>query len=107
MTSQDESALSPTPVQYEVTGVKYMFLNASVHGDVAVYSVLRNNMNRQLPKLISAIADELATQIDEKFGRNTEWNEVPSHDLVRNVISRVSTRIILGSPLCKWPSFFS
>jgi len=101
MISQDESQLSPAPIQMEIVGAKYGFGNPSVHGDFAVYSVLRANMNRQLPKLIPAVMDELSKRIDEHFGQNGEWQEMPSHDLVRNVVARISTRVILGSPLCK------
>jgi hypothetical protein len=104
MISQDEGQLSPTPVQYEVVAVKYAFVNKEVHGDTAVYQVLRTNMNRQLPKLIPEIMKELATRIDEQFGTSGEWREVPSHDLVRNVIARVSSRIIFGEPLCESPT---
>lgn len=100
MTTQSEKLLSPTPVQYEVVGVKYAFINPSVHGDFAVYNVLRANMNRNLPKLVPEIVEELISRIDSYFGMGTEWKEVQSHDLVRNVISRTSARVILGKPLC-------
>ena len=101
MIGQDDGLLSPTPVQYEVVGVKYAFVNPSVHGDFAVYNVLRANMNKQLPKMIPTIMKELALRIDETFGLDDRWREVQSHDLVRQVICRVAARIILGAPLCK------
>ncbi|RHZ54273.1 hypothetical protein CDV55_104799 [Aspergillus turcosus] len=100
MISQGDAILSPLPVQDEIVGPKYVFLNPSVHGDYAVYKVLRANLNRQLPKLIPAIMEELAARVDQFWGMDTDWREVQSHPLVRNVVGRVSGRIILGSPLC-------
>ncbi|KAK3385128.1 cytochrome P450 [Podospora didyma] len=100
MISQDENVLSPTPVQYEVVGPKYAFWNSSVHGDMAVYKVLKKSMSRELPKMIPIIMDELVTRIDEAFGLGNEWREIPSHEVVRKVIGRVASRVILGYPLC-------
>ena len=101
MISQDDGLLSPTPVQYEITGVKYAFSNPNAHGDFAIYNVLRTNMNKQLPKMIPVIMEELASRIDQIFGLDNEWREKQSHEMVRQVIGRVSSRIILGDPLCK------
>jgi hypothetical protein len=100
MISQGDATLSPLPVQDEIVGSKYVFLNPSVHGDYAVYNVLRAKLNRALPRLIPAIMEELAARVDQYWGMGTDWREVPSHTLVRNVVGRVSGRIILGSHLC-------
>lgn len=90
MISQGDAILSPLPVQDEIVGPKYVFLNTSVHGDYAVYKVLRANLNRQLPKLIPAIMEELAARVDQFWGMDTDWREVQSHPLARNVVGRVS-----------------
>ncbi|RSL68712.1 hypothetical protein CEP54_002755 [Fusarium duplospermum] len=100
-TSQPDKILSPTPVQHEIVAAKYAFLNSSVEKDFAViYDVLRVQMNRCLPKLIPQIMDELASRIDETFGMDTEWKEVQVFLLVREVISRVTARLIMGSTVC-------
>lgn len=101
MVSQDDHQLSPVAVQDEIVGVDYSFPGSSVRGDFAVHNVLRAKMNRQLPKMVPVIMEELALRIDQSFGLGNEWREVKSHELVRRIIGRVSARIILGSPLCK------
>lgn len=58
-------------------------------------------MNRHLPKLIPQIMKELASQIDETFGLDTEWKEVQVFLLVREVISRVTARLVMGNTLCE------
>ncbi|KAI8725585.1 hypothetical protein NCS52_00130000 [Fusarium sp. LHS14.1] len=99
-TSQPDKVMSPTPIQHEIVAAKYAFLNSSVGKDFAVYDVLRVQMSRYLPKLIPQIMEELASQIDETFGLNTEWKEVQVFVLVREVISRVTARLVMGNTLC-------
>ncbi|KAM0417259.1 hypothetical protein ACHAPT_012770 [Fusarium lateritium] len=99
-TSQPDKVLSPTPVQHEIVAAKYAFLNSSVGKDFAVYDVLRVQMNRHLPKLIPQIMEELASQIDETFGLDTEWKEVQVFLLVREVIAKVTARLVMGNTLC-------
>lgn len=101
MVSRDEKQLSPTAIQDEIVGVDYTFPGSSVRGDFSVHNVLRANMNRQLPKMVSVVMEELSQRIDQSFGLGNDWREVPSHEFVRRIIGRVSFRIILGSPLCK------
>lgn len=100
MISQAEASLSPTPLQFEITGAKYGFLDTSIEGDFAVYNVLRASLNKYLPRLVPIIMEELPKRIDENWGLDPNWREVPVHQLVRKVVGSVSARIILGAPLC-------
>ncbi|KAF5565586.1 cytochrome P450 monooxygenase [Fusarium napiforme] len=68
MTTQNDKILSPIPVQHDVVGAEYAFLNSSVQPDSAVYDILRAQLNRRLPRLIPKIAEELALSIDGTFG---------------------------------------
>ena len=100
MTIQGDNWLSPTPVQNGLVGVKYACLNPSVLGDSTVYNVLRIDLSRNLPTLVPVITEELSSRIDETFGLEDECHVVKLNDLVRQVIGRVSARVILGIPLC-------
>ncbi|KAF5649826.1 P450 monooxygenase [Fusarium tjaetaba] len=99
MTTQNDKILSPIPVQHEVVGAKYAFLNSSVQKDFAVYDILRAQLNRHLPRLIPKIAEELAASIDGTFGLNTEWIQVQVYTLVRRVTARITTWLLLGGIL--------
>ena len=100
MISQAEASLSPIPVQFEITGATYGFLEPSIEGDFAVYNVLRASLNKHLPRLVPVIMEELTARIDNNWGLDTNWREVSAHSLVRKVIGSVSARVILGDPLC-------
>ncbi|KAJ4312888.1 hypothetical protein N0V84_009697 [Fusarium piperis] len=98
-TSQSEKVLSPTPIQHEIVAAQYAFLNSDVGKDFAVYDILRVKMNRQLPKLIPQIMEELGSRIDDIFGLDTDWKEVQVFLLVRDVIARVTARLVMGNTL--------
>ncbi|KAF5581509.1 cytochrome P450 monooxygenase [Fusarium pseudoanthophilum] len=85
MTTQNDKILSPIPVQHEVVGAEYAFLNSSVQKDSAV--------------LIPKIAEELAPSIDRTFRLDTEWREVRVYTLVRKVTARITTWLVLGGML--------
>ncbi|KAF4950098.1 hypothetical protein FGADI_8437 [Fusarium gaditjirri] len=99
MTTQNDKILSPIPVQHEVVGAEYAFLNSAIRKDFAVYDILRVQLNRHLPRLIPRIAEELASSIDGTFGMDTEWNEVCVYALVRKVIARITVWLVLGGIL--------
>ncbi|KAF5021908.1 hypothetical protein F66182_6056 [Fusarium sp. NRRL 66182] len=100
ITAQSEKALSPNPIQHELIGIKYAFLNSSLQHDSAAYDVLRVQMNRQLPSLIPGIMEEIASGIDKTFGLSTEWNEVQMFVLVREVVAKATAHLIVGDTLC-------
>ncbi|KAF5653997.1 cytochrome P450 monooxygenase [Fusarium sp. NRRL 25303] len=99
MTKQSDKILSPIPVQYEVVGAEYAFLNSSVQKDSAVYDILRVQLNRNLPRLIPRISEELTTSIDRTFGLDPEWGEVQVYTLVRKVTARITAWLVLGGIL--------
>lgn len=99
MTTQSDKILSPIPVQHEVVGAEYAFLNSSVQKDSTVYDILRVQLNRRLPRMIPRIRDELTTSIDRTFGLDTEWSEVQVYTLVRKVTARITVCLVLGGIL--------
>ncbi|KAF4453916.1 Cytochrome P450 [Fusarium austroafricanum] len=101
MASQNDRILSPTPVQHEIVGAKYAFLDSSVEKDFAVNDILRVHLNRRLPRLVPKIMEELSTSIGDTFGLDTEWKEVQVIPLVRRVIAKVTAWLIIGDELCR------
>lgn len=101
MTTQSDKILSPIPVQHEVVGAKYAFLNSSVQKDSTVYDILRVQLNRHLPRMIPRIRDELTNSIDRTFGLDTDWSEVQVYSLVRGVTARITVWLVLGGILSK------
>ncbi|KAG5791806.1 hypothetical protein H9Q69_009143 [Fusarium xylarioides] len=70
MTTQNDKIFSPIPVQHEVVGAQYAFLNSSVQKHSAV-----------------------------TFELNTEWSEVRVYTLVRKVTARITVWLVLGGIL--------
>ncbi|KAL2683077.1 hypothetical protein Neosp_007540 [[Neocosmospora] mangrovei] len=95
ITSQSDNFLSPTPVQHEIIGIKYAFLNSSIEKDFVAYNILRVKLNRHLPKMVPKIMEELATSIDETFGSDTEWKEVQIFLLIRRVLAKLTACQVL------------
>ncbi|KAF4345320.1 hypothetical protein FBEOM_724 [Fusarium beomiforme] len=89
----------PIPVQHEVVGAEYAFLNSSVKEDFVVYDILRVHLNRNLPTMIPRSADGLAHSIDDALGSDTEWREIRVYALVRRVIAKVTTQLVFGDIL--------
>ncbi|KAJ3544367.1 hypothetical protein NM208_g3089 [Fusarium decemcellulare] len=99
ITSQSNNLLSPTPVQHEIIGIKYAFLNSSIEKDFVAYDILRVKLNRHLPKMVPKIMEELATSIDETFGSDTQWKEVQIFLLIRRVLAKLTAWLVVGDAL--------
>ncbi|KAI6753944.1 hypothetical protein HG530_013120 [Fusarium avenaceum] len=94
-----DKVLSPTPVQHEIIGIKYAFLNSSIEKDFVAYDILRVKLNRHLPGMVPMLMDELASSVNETFGSDTEWKEVQVFLLVRKVLTKLTARLVFGDSL--------
>lgn len=101
MTSQSGKVLSPTPVQMELVAAEHAFLNSFDQKESVVYDVLRVQMNRRLPALIPGLAEELKASIDNEFGSNAEWKETQLFVIVRRVVAKLITWLVVGDDLSK------
>ncbi|KAJ4007463.1 hypothetical protein NW752_007554 [Fusarium irregulare] len=101
MTSQSGKVLSPTPVQMELVAAEHAFLNSFDQKESVVYDVLRVQMNRRLPALIPGLAEELKASIDNEFGSNAEWKETQLFVVVRRVVAKLITWLVVGDDLSR------
>lgn len=69
----------------------------SVHGDV-----IKNELHRRLGEFTEAVNEELDFAFRKTFGVDTkEWNEIVVYDVMSEIITRISNRVLVGPELCK------
>lgn len=105
MTSQSGKVLNPTPVQMELVAAEHAFLNSFDQKESVVYDVLRVQMNRRLPALIPGLAEQLKGSIDKEFGLNEDWKETQLFVVVRRVVAKLITWLVVGEDLSKLFTF--
>lgn len=63
--------------------------------------LVRRDLTRHIGSVINELLEEISLCFDELWGVDTkEWKEVTVVEDVRRLISRVSSRIFVGVPLC-------
>lgn len=63
--------------------------------------LVRRDLTRHVGTVINELLEEIELTFDELWGLDTEeWKEVPVVEDVKKLISRVSSRIFIGLPLC-------
>lgn len=103
ITSQSDKVLSPTPVQHEIIGIKYAFLESSIEKDFVAYDIFRVKLNRHLPGMVPMLMDELASSVNEVFGSDTGWKELQAFLLIRQVLTKLTARLVYVGSLSKPP----
>jgi hypothetical protein len=51
--------------------------------------------------MVPILMDELASSVNETFGSDTEWKEVQIFLLVRQVLTKLTARLVFGGSLSK------
>ncbi|RAH67323.1 cytochrome P450 [Aspergillus aculeatinus CBS 121060] len=63
--------------------------------------MIRSKLTSNLGKFTQNLAEETQEAFDERWGTSTEWHEVDLLASLRDIVTQVSTRIFLGTELCK------
>jgi hypothetical protein len=70
----------------------------SVHGEV-----IKKELTRGLGEFTGAVIEEIDYAFRLAWGVDTkEWREVVTYDTMSEIISRISNRVLVGLPLCKF-----
>ncbi|KAF2756147.1 cytochrome P450 monooxygenase [Pseudovirgaria hyperparasitica] len=76
-------------------------VNCIGRDDEFVQSVVRKWLTQHLCVVIVPVSEETAYALDINFGPSTEWHETNLKAAVFDIIARMSSRIFLGSQLCR------
>ncbi|TVY28744.1 Cytochrome P450 monooxygenase [Lachnellula hyalina] len=93
----DQNEVNRDFLQADHTMLHPMVISDAVHGDV-----IKNELNRRLGGFTEAVNDELDFAMRKSFGVDTEkWNEIVVYDVMSEIITRISNRVLVGSELCR------
>lgn len=83
----------------------YAFTDKYLLETVFHEKVIHKNLARRLDSVIPAIHDEVISCLDDTWGFDTEWRDIPVWDNMMEIISRLSNRMFIGLPLCRNKDF--
>ncbi|KAI5923016.1 cytochrome P450 [Camillea tinctor] len=100
--SQPEHILSQEDVNAQFLQAKYTLLGANRAGSPVHTEVIRHQLTQKIHSYADDIADEMQACLEELWGTDTdEWREIRVYDTVLEIITRLSTRVFVGLPLCR------
>lgn len=85
----------------ELLSLGYFGLGASP-ASLLDFSVLRRDLVRRGPQLVSPLLDEIKENFDKSFGTDTTtWKEVKVFPVIQKGSLQIVNRIFVGLPLCR------
>jgi hypothetical protein len=106
LVEQPETVLSQTEVNRQFLEADYTFLHPNIVREPVHPDVIRRELTHKLGSFADDIVDELQICLEQNWGADTEnWKEVKVYDTMLDVISRLSTRVFVGKPLCRNEEF--
>ncbi len=106
LAEQPDDVLSQTEVNRGFLEADHTFLHANIVREPVHPGVIGRELTHRLDGFAAAIVDELHRCLDERWGTDTTaWREVPVYDTMLDLISRLSTHVLVGEPLCRQGEF--
>ena len=104
MMDQPDSVLSAHHAHNSILYTEYNFLG---HDMTEPFSnrVMHKYLARHLPNIIPGIEEEVQDAIDETLGMETEWRKVNVWDMWLKIVPRVTSRLLVGKPICRDETF--
>lgn len=100
--SQPEHILSAKFAQIDAIEGTHTMLQPEVVLQPVHEPIIRRDLKNRLNDLIPDMADEIATAVDEIWGKEKHsFRRVNLDHTVREIVTRVSNRAFVGLPLCK------
>ncbi|GKT47702.1 cytochrome P450 monooxygenase TRI1 [Colletotrichum spaethianum] len=95
--------LSFTEFSKEFFQTKYPGFNAFAEGnhDSITLVVINKDLTKQLAKVTEPLADETSLALRDIFTENKDWHAIPMRSTVLHFIARISSRVFLGTELCR------
>lgn len=107
---QPDNVLSQRESNNEFLAAKHTFLNCVAADDHEwTFSVnLIKTMTTQLNNQTDDALDEIHAALDDLWGNDTSnWKQVDLFDVCLMLVSRVVSRIFVGLPLCRNPTYLA
>jgi hypothetical protein len=102
---QPDHILNQNEVNRSFLQADYTMLHPKVLTDTVHLDVIRKEMTKLLGNYTADIIDEIDFAFRKNWGVNTrDWTEVTSYYTMLDVIGRISNRVIVGFPLCRFAS---
>ncbi|KAH7174897.1 cytochrome P450 monooxygenase [Fusarium flagelliforme] len=71
------------------------------HEAALVKNVVHGHLKKTLNRITLPLAQETYLAIDEYLGSSQEWHKIPLNATMLPLITRISTRVLLGEDLCR------
>ncbi|KAI0000261.1 cytochrome P450 [Xylariaceae sp. FL0662B] len=99
---QPYSVLSQDMVNRQFLEAKYTFLHATLVDDPVHPEIVQHQLTKKINTFADDIVEEVNLCLEETWGVDTEeWREVKIYDTMLTVVTRLSTRVFMGLPLCR------
>ncbi|KAK3945482.1 cytochrome P450 [Diplogelasinospora grovesii] len=98
-----ERILSTAEAHADVLYGHHQFLGVDDHFPI---STIHKHLARNLVGLIPGVQDEIESAIDATFGKDTEeWKSLNLWEVWMAIVPRVTSRIVVGAPVCRDETF--
>jgi hypothetical protein len=103
---QPDDVLNQRQVNNEFLHAKRTMLHPNVPRDTVHGHVIRRELTKDIDNFVEAMADESLYALSVNWGVNTHgWTEMPGYQMMLDIISRISNRVLVGFPLCRDPAY--
>jgi cytochrome P450 len=103
---QPDHVLNQREVNSDFLHAKRTMLHPNIPRDTIHGHVIRRELTKDLDNYVAAMADETVHALIVNWGVNTRgWTEVPGYEMMLDVVSRISNRVLVGIPLCRDPAY--
>jgi hypothetical protein len=103
---QPDHILDQGEVNRDFLQADFTMLHQKVVTDTVHKDVIQKELTRRLGDFTGHVTEEIDFAFRKAWGVNTkEWTTVTAYDSMSEVISRISNRVLVGLPLCKFCSF--
>lgn len=99
--SLPENILDVHNVQNETMQMHYTFPDRLLSEERLHIQVVRNQLTRNIPKLVSVVAEEIGWGFAHGWGTGHEWKEVKVWDSALRIVAGAGNGVFCGRPLCR------
>jgi hypothetical protein len=103
---QPDSVLSQERVNRQFLEADYTFMHANLVDDPVHPEIIKHELTKKINSFADDIVEEIELSLAESWGTDTQdWREIKLYDTMLDVVTRLSTRVFIGRPLCRNPQF--
>lgn len=97
---QPDRILSAHHAHNSILYTEYNFLGARM-AEPFSHRVMHKYLARHLPGIIPAIEEEVVDAVDRALGKSEEWKSVNVWEMWLEIVPRVTSRLLVGRPVCR------